>query len=84
MKYVIQKSLSGIYEDNDLNRRLGRVGQKYNHSSGHIIIDSILISLKDEINTMVERSIDALQKQYDTLVGAMKDKLKQEQKLKAL
>ena len=48
MEYVIQKSLSGIYEYNDFNRRLGRVGQKYNHSSGHIIIDSILISLNNE------------------------------------
>ena len=65
MKHTIQKSLLGTYEDNDFNRRLGRVGQKYDHSSGHIIIDSILISLKDEINSMIERSISNLQKEYD-------------------
>lgn len=59
------KALSGIYENNELNRKLGRVGQKYDHSSGHIIVDSVLISLKDEIDSMVKKSVDYLQSVFD-------------------
>jgi len=65
MDNIIEKSLSGIYEDNPLNRKLGRVGQKYDHSSGHIVIDSILISFKENINKMISSTVKSLQDQYD-------------------
>jgi len=61
----LQKALTGIYEDNDFNRKLGRVGQRYDHSSGHIVIDAILLSLKNEINDAVKNSVEYLQNIYD-------------------
>ena len=60
MKELIEKSLTGIYENNDFNRKLHRVGKKYDYRSGHPVTDQILHQLKSEIDYMVEKNVEYL------------------------